>query len=299
MEKFNLGIDIGGTFIKYALMDKRYRIKDKWKIETIKYDTADEFYDYICSNIKLIDEIDVIVISAPGLIDKDSNVKSYAAPNVAIMYGTNINDEIKKRTHKKVSSINDAKSAGLCEFEIGNAKGSKSSAFLIIGTGTGGCICDENGVVYGKDAFAGEFHNMPFVNDAIGGLAKMGDYASMTGLINIYNSKVDMGDQVQYGYEVCKKYLDGNKTAELSVDEWIINIVAQLIVITVFYNPEVICIGGGISEEDWFINKVKEQYKKTCIEYLEADFITTKIDRCKYNNDANILGAIINASIKK
>ena len=299
MEKFNLGIDIGGTFIKYALMDKQYRIKDKWKIETIKYDTADEFYDYICSNIKLIDEIDVIGISAPGLIDKDSNVKLYAAPNVAIMYGTNINDEIKKRTHKKVSSINDAKSAGLCEFEIGNAKGSKSSAFLIIGTGTGGCICDENGVVYGKDAFAGEFHNMPFVNDAIGGLAKMGDYASMTGLINIYNSKVDMGEQVQYGYEVCKKYLDGNKTAELSVDEWIINIVAQLIVITVFYNPEVICIGGGISEEDWFINKVKEQYKKTCIEYLEADFITTKIDRCKYNNDANILGAIINASIKK
>ena len=299
MEKFNLGIDIGGTFIKYALMDKRYRIKDKWKIETIKYDTADEFYDYICSNIKLIDEIDVIGISAPGLIDKDSNVKSYAAPNVAIMYGTNINDEIKKRTHKKVSSINDAKSAGLCEFEIGNAKGSKSSAFLIIGTGTGGCICDENGVVYGKDAFAGEFHNMPFVNDAIGGLAKMGDYASMTGLINIYNSKADMDEQVQYGYEVCKKYLDGNKTAELSVDEWIINIVAQLIVITVFYNPEVICIGGGISEEDWFINKVEEQYKKTCIEYLEADFITTKIDRCKYNNDANILGAIINASIKK
>ena len=299
MEKFNLGIDIGGTFIKYALMDKQYRIKDKWKIETIKYDTADEFYDYICSNIKLIDEIDVIGISAPGLIDKDSNVKSYAAPNVAIMYGTNINDEIKKRTHKKVSSINDAKSAGLCEFEIGNAKGSKSSAFLIIGTGTGGCICDENGVVYGKDAFAGEFHNMPFVNDEIGGLDKMGDYASMTGLINIYNSKADMDEQVQYGYEVCKKYLDGNKTAELSVDEWIINIVAQLIVITVFYNPEVICIGGGISDEDWFINKVEEQYKKTCIEYLEADFITTKIDRCKYNNDANILGAIINASIKK
>ena len=299
MEKFNLGIDIGGTFIKYALMDKQYHIKDKWKIETIKYNTADEFYDYICSNIKLIDEIDVIGISAPGLIDKDSNVKLYAAPNVAIMYGTNINDEIKKRTHKKVSSINDAKSAGLCEFEIGNAKGSKSSAFLIIGTGTGGCICDENGVVYGKDAFAGEFHNMPFVNDEIGGLDKMGDYASMTGLINIYNSKADMDEQVQYGYEVCKKYLDGNKTAELSVDEWIINIVAQLIVITVFYNPEVICIGGGISEEDWFINKVEEQYEKTCIEYLEADFITTKIDRCKYNNDANILGAIINASIKK
>ena len=62
MEKFNLGIDIGGTFIKYALMDKQYRIKDKWKIETIKYDTADEFYDYICSNIKLIDDTFLCVL---------------------------------------------------------------------------------------------------------------------------------------------------------------------------------------------------------------------------------------------
>ena len=109
MEKYNLGIDIGGTFIKYALVDKNYNIKEKWKVKTIKFDTKDELYDYICSNIKNIDSIDVIGISAPGLIDEDSNVKSYAAPNVVIMYGTNINDEITKRVNKKVASINDAK----------------------------------------------------------------------------------------------------------------------------------------------------------------------------------------------
>ena len=297
MEKNSLGIDIGGTFIKYALMDKHYCIKDKWKIDTVKYDTAAELYDYICSNIRSIDEIDKIGVSAPGLIDEDSCVKSYAAPNVAIMYGTNINNEISKRTNKKVASINDAKAAGLCEFELGNAKGYKSSAFLIIGTGTGGCICDENGVIYGKDAFAGEFHNMPFVNAKIGGLDKMGDYASITGLVNLYNEKAEQDSQAQYGYEVSKKYLNGDKIAVSSVEEWIRNIVAQLLVITVFYNPEVICIGGGISEEDWFIDKVSAQYKKTCMDYFEADFITTEIDRCKYNNDANLLGAVIKASL--
>ena len=289
MGKSHLGIDIGGTFIKYALMDKYYCIKDKWKIDTIKYDTAAELYDYICSNIRSIDEIDKIGVSAPGLIDEDSNVKSYAAPNVAIMYGTNINDEISKRTNKKVASINDAKAAGLCEFELGNAKGYKSSAFLIIGTGTG--------VIYGKDAFAGEFHNMPFMNAKIGGLDKMGDYASITGLVNLYNEKAAEYDKVQYGYEVSHKYLNGDRIAVSSVEEWIRNIVAQLLVITVFYNPEVICIGGGISEEDWFIDKVSAQYKKTCIDYFEADFITTEIDRCKYNNDANLLGAVIKASL--
>ena len=127
---------------------------------------------------------------------------------------------------------------------------------------------------------------------------KMGDYSSMTGLINIYNKKVDEDKQVAYGHEVCEKFLDEDEIAKEVVKEWIHNIVIQLIAITVTYNPEVICIGGGISEEDWFINELKKHYKEVCIEYLEADFITTKIERCKYNNDANILGAIINANLK-
>ena len=96
MSKYSLGIDIGGTFIKYALVDEDYNIKERWKIKTTKFDTKDELYDYICSNMKYNEEIDVIGISAPGLIDEESNVKSYAAPNVANMYGTNINSEIEK-----------------------------------------------------------------------------------------------------------------------------------------------------------------------------------------------------------
>ena len=295
---YKLGIDIGGTFIKYALVDESYKIMDKWKIETLKFEAKDELYDYICNNIKNIDDVEVIGISAPGVIDEEANVKSYAAPNLRIMYGTNIVDEIQNRTNKKVAAINDAKAAGLCEFEIGNAKDSKSSAFLILGTGTGGCICNENGVIYGKDSFDGEFHKLPFINFSNGKMDNMGDYASMTALINIYNDKVDENVKIKYGHEVCNKYFEGDNTAKEAVDQWIDNILVQLITITVFYNPEVICIGGGISEEEWFINKIKDKYREECIRHTECDVITTKIDRCKYNNDANILGAIINA-IKK
>ena len=294
MEQYNLGIDIGGTFIKYAILDKEYNIKDKWKVKSVRFETKDELYDYICSNIKALDSVQVIGISAPGLIDEKSNVKSYAAPNVCIMYGTNINEEISRRTGKKVSSINDAKSAGLCEFKMGNAKESKSSVFLILGTGTGGCICNENGVIYGQDAYAGEFHNLPFMNFKTGKIDRLGAYASITALIEIYNSKVNKDEETKYGKEVCLRYLNGDGIAIIAVDEWIQNIIVQLITITVFYNPEVICIGGGISEEGWFVDIIKERYKNTCNEFFSADIITTKIDRCKYNNDANILGAILN-----
>lgn len=295
MENYTLGIDIGGTFIKYALVDDNYNIINKWKAETINFNTKDEFYDHICTNIKYNDKFDLIGVSAPGLIDKQSSVKSYAAPNVRIMYGTNINSEIEKRTDKKTLSINDAKSAGLCEFTIGNAKGSSSSAFLILGTGTGGCLCDKNNVILGKDSFAGEFHNITYIDPNTKKLAKMGDNSSITGLINIYNEKVSDNEKIKYGTDVCEKYLQGDETAKTAIEEWINHIVAQLIAITVTYNPEIICIGGGISEEKWFISKLKEQYKSTCIDFFELDFITTKIEKCNYNNDANILGAVINA----
>ncbi|WP_349945768.1 ROK family protein [Lacrimispora sp. BS-2] len=119
----------------------------------------------------------------------------------------------------------------------------------------------------------------------------------MTALIEIYNNKITSEDNAVYGNEVCDKYLKGNKIAKEAMDEWINNISVQLLTITVFYNPEIICIGGGISEEAWFIEAVKEKYKSICKSYFEGEeFITTKIDKCNYNNDSNILGAIINVN---
>lgn len=295
--EYRLGIDIGGTFIKYALADETYNIVERWKAKSIKFDSIHEFYDYICSNIKDLNSVKNIGISAPGLIDEDSNVKSYAAANVCIMKGSNVNHEIGKRTNKKVATINDAKAAGLCEFKMGNAKGSSSSAFLIIGTGTGGCLCDEKGVIYGKDGFAGEFHHLPVLNFETGKILRQGDYASMFALIEIFNNKAALEDQAVYGSEVCEKYLNGDKTAKEAVDEWINHISIQLLTITVFYNPEIICIGGGISEEAWFIEAVREKFDNICKNYFgDAEFITTKIDKCNFNNDANILGAIINVN---
>ena len=98
-EMKKIGIDIGGTFIKYALVDESYKIMEKWKVETIKFETKDELYDYICHNMRGIEDIDVIGISAPGVIDEEANVRSYAAPNLRIMYGTNIVHEIQNRTN--------------------------------------------------------------------------------------------------------------------------------------------------------------------------------------------------------
>ncbi|GAB6138800.1 ROK family protein [Halanaerobaculum tunisiense] len=300
MKQYYLGIDIGGTFIKYAVVDKDYNIIKKWKVNSVKFDTTDKFYDYLCSHAKDLSQVQKIGISAPGLIDQESNVKSHAAPNVQIMYGTNVNQEVSNRTGKKVATINDAKAAGLCELKIGNAKNTTSSAFLIIGTGTGGCICNEEDVIYGTDGFAGEFHHLPFINLKDNSIARQGDYSSISTLIEIYNSNVSEKDEIEYGEEVTHKYLAENKIAKSAIEEWITNITVQLLTITTFYNPEVICIGGGISEEEWFIKLLRAEFKDICNDYFkETTPITTQLKQCKYTNDANILGAVINATRSK
>jgi predicted NBD/HSP70 family sugar kinase len=293
MSLYDLGIDIGGTFIKYGIVDETYTVVDKWKVPALNFATKDEFYDYIVAQANSFEHIRHIGISAPGLVDLAGVIRSYAAPNVRIMYGTNAREEVEARTRKTVAVINDAKAAGLCEVTIGNAQHIGSSAFLIIGTGTGGCICVHDQVIFGQDGFAGEFHCLPFIDLRDGSLQMQGNYSCMTALISSYNSKQPEDRQVTYGTE---KYLDNDPIAHTALEEWIVGISVHLLMITIFYNPAVICVGGGISEEAWFIALVQQSYRKMCEEYFQGHWpLSTKILSCKYTNDANLLGAVIKA----
>lgn len=288
-----LGIDIGGTFIKYAVVDEDYNIVKQWSKETKKFDTKDLFYDYLCENLELTN-IQFVGISAPGVIDKESTIISRAANNVRSMYLTNVNKEVGKRLKLPVETINDGKSAGYCEFKMGNGKNSKSSAYFIIGTGIGGCLCDEHGVIQGVDRIAGEFSNLPicYYDDQPNKLKGLAKFASMTALIETYNEKVKI--KKEYGIEITDLYLHGDEIAKEAVNEWCKNIILGLSLIIIMYNPEIICIGGGISKDGWFIEKIQEMYRNE-IKLISEPVINTKIMPCKYNNDANILGAILYA----
>ena len=111
-----LGIDIGGTFIKYALVDEEYEMVSQWKIPTGSMKDKDAFYDHLASGWQDRGEFDSVGVCAPGLIGPDGRVNTYAAPGVDAMYHTNVPEEIEKRCSKKAAAINDAKAAGLCEF---------------------------------------------------------------------------------------------------------------------------------------------------------------------------------------
>lgn len=288
-----LSIDIGGTFIKYAILDDDLSILKHWMKPTKKLKDKNEFYDYVCEDLDM-ENIRFVGVSAPGVIDAKATVISKAATNVQAMYLSNVNVEINNRLNVPVQTINDGKSAGYCEMKIGNGKDSKSSAYFIIGTGIGGCLCLGEQLIEGVDRIAGEFSNLPvgFYKDKPSKIIGLSKIASMTALVESYNQKANT--QFMLGKVIIDRYLQGEELAKEVLDDWCKNIVMGLYMIVVMYNPEIICIGGGISEEDWFIKKIKDVFYNK-VQSISEPTIHTKIQRCKFNSNANLLGAALYA----
>lgn len=93
-----LAVDIGGTFIKFGLVDEQHRVSGQCKVPTKVCADKKAFFDYLCGSMPPLTGVDRIGVCAPGLIDRAGNVKSYAAPSLDGMFGSNIPAEVTART---------------------------------------------------------------------------------------------------------------------------------------------------------------------------------------------------------
>lgn len=285
-----LAIDIGGTFIKYGIIGEDFSIRKTWKKKTQCFHDRKAFFDWLCEGLDGKD-FACAGVSSPGLVDQTGTVRTQSAASVADLFRSCIPEELEKRLQIPSAAINDAKAAGLCEVRLGNARGTKSSGCLIIGTGVGGCICLGDEVVFGADGFAGEYHYVPFFDEKTGTLLKLGRQCSSQGLVNLYNREYPE-DPVTFGREVTEKYQAGEEKAAKVMDKWFLLLAADVITMEVTWNPEVICIGGGISEEDWFMERLKKVVREVSDPYFHYDApISTELRPCKFRNGSNLIGA--------
>lgn len=285
-------VDIGGTFIKYALLDEQMQILDQKQVVTMALMDAEAFYDYLCEEM-LIDGADLIGICAPGIFDDQGIMVTASSGNASIMYQTNVVQEVKNRTGLTTYVINDARAAGLCEWKMGNCRGFDRSACYLIGTGIGGCLMDEHGLIRGSHHFSGEFSYMP-VWGRDGKVEQLGNHASMSSLIRAYHALHPY--ETVDGETICERYLKHEPDAVTCVSHWLQAITMQLITITAVYDPGVICIGGGISRADWFLKELAARYQAGCASFISPMLsFHTEIRSCAFYNEANLIGAAIHA----
>ncbi|MBC2186149.1 ROK family protein [Listeria sp. FSL L7-0253] len=284
--------DIGGTFIKFALMENNGTIKMKDKFPTTAK-SAEELVGQMVEKWRPYQqEVTGIAVSCPGVVDTETGV-IYQGGSLLFMHEKNLAEMLARECHVPVVLQNDAKSAALAELWLGVAKDVDSAVILTLGSGVGGGIIMNGKLQSGFNLMAGE---VSFIQTSFDKEKLRGKFFGRTGsaveLIKRVASKKNLADKKD-GEQVFDWINQGDEEAQAIFDDYIYGLASQVLNIQYLIDPEIIAIGGGISAQPIIVERLNK-----AIEEIKAvsPFIAAKpkIVTCHFRNDANLYGALYN-----
>lgn len=165
MKKY-LTFDIGGTNLKYALIDENGQILEKDRIKTNAED-LDAFMESMYQVAdKYQDAFSGIAVCAPGKIDTENKI-IYFGGALPFLDGLNLQETLGQKYGVPISVENDGKTAALSEQWLGELRGVDTGVAITLGTGVGGGIIVNNRILHGWTFQAGELSWM-ITNSGIG-----------------------------------------------------------------------------------------------------------------------------------
>ena len=315
---YKIGIDLGGTNIAVGVVDDNYNIIGKGERKTnapraaelICDDIAAATFDAINAAKISIDEVESIGIGAPGSINPKTGVIGFS--NNLGFNNVPIVELLEKRLNKKVYIDNDANAAALGEMVAGAGKGTENFVAITLGTGVGGGTIINGKMLLGSNFAGGEIgHTVIVHNGAQCTCGRKGcfeAYASATGLIrqtkekmlenknsemwNIVDGDIDKVNG-RTAFDALRK---GDACGTEVVDTYCDYLACGITNIINVFQPDVLCIGGGVSKEgDNILKRIckvteKERFSKNISKQ-------TEIKTAMLGNDAGIIGAAVLSKI--
>ncbi len=293
--EYAIGIDLGGTFIKSAIIDSKGKIIKHFKTETYSEISPKKVLSQIEKCIDTLKqdfkkEIIGIGIGAPGIVT--NGVMKYP-PNFKGWKEVNLKKHFEKKYKTETIADNDANCAGLAELKFGHGSKYKNFIFLTLGTGIGGAIVIDGRLYRGEQNGAGEFGMMTINYN--GPICLGGNRGSIEAHIgrNYFleqNRKEikKLGKNIDFE-DISKMALKGNKTAKK-----LLNLYGFYlgVAITNYFNlmdVRTAVLGGGISNAyKCFIGELNKTIKTRSLKTIRNKF---RILRSSINNDAGVLGA--------
>ena len=303
-----IGVDLGGTNLRTALLSANGDILDKRKEPTRAADGWKKVVARLIDNITRQREIAVqrglhvmaVGVGAPGVIrmDKGIVVKS---PNFPDWNNLPLRDELEKALRIPVTIENDANAAAIGEQWRGAGRGIDSMILLTLGTGVGGGIILNNNIWQGADGMAGEIGHMTLIPDGrpcgCGNTGCLEMYASARGIVRSYREALGMTESSQASEvtsaEIYEAARNGNAVALRVMKDMgrLLGIgIANLINI---FNPQMIVLGGGVKDAwDLFIGATHEEIMRRAFQ-VPAE--RTRIVPSLLGDDAGMIGAAAGA----
>ena len=314
MSKKIIGIDLGGTSVKFGILTVDGQIEDKWSIETNILEDGSHIVPDIIESINhrldlyKLDRSEILGIGmgSPGTINlADGSVKG--AYNLNWRDRQPVGEAISGATGFPFAIDNDANVAALGERWVGAGENNPDVVFVTLGTGVGGGIIAAGNMIHGVAGAGGEIgHIVIDPSDTAfectcGNKGCLETVASATGVVRVarklaeeYEGDSKVKASLDNGESVTSKDIfvaaeNGDKFA-LSVVEQVANYLGQAAgTIGGILNPDSIVIGGGVSAAGEFLREKIEQYFKRYAFPTVRN--TTKIKLAQLGNDAGIIGA--------
>ena len=293
MKKY-LSIDIGGTNLKYALIDEKGHILEKDRVKTdAKNLTAfmENMYEVIDS---YQDQFEGIAICAPGKIDTENKI-IYFGGALKFLDGLNLQDALGDKYNVPISVENDGKAAALSEQWLGELRGVDTGVAITLGTGVGGGVVVNNHLLHGWTFQAGELSWM-ITNSGIGTKNKAAytsdncSAVNMVKKINLALGNKDLDD----GLTAFEAINNGDLRALAIFKRYCRNVAIMIINIQTVINASKFVIGGGISNQPILIEEINNQLAKILEinPMIGKQMIPPKIVAAKHGNDSNLYGAL-------
>lgn len=283
-------IDMGGTAIKVAVSDELGNLEAKESL-VVHHD----FDLLINSLVEWIEtkkqqySIEGIAISSPGAVDSVQGIVGGSSA-IPCIHGPNWKNILKEKTGLNVSIENDANCAALAEVFSGTAKEVKDMMFIVCGSGVGGAIIKDGKIHKGANLFGGEFGYMimEYVDSKP---VTLSDCASTMSFVRKARSHYQ--DNSINGLEVFKKAEDGDAYCKEVIHTFYFNLAKGIFNLQHVFDPEMILLGGAISDRSDFVERINECLKQI-IKEMEIACAMPYVSKCTHTKDANIIGALAN-----
>ena len=307
-----IGIDLGGTTIKFAIMTATGDIQQKWSIQTNILDEGSHIVPDIIDSINYhldlyqLDKERIIGVGmgTPGTVnEKDGTVQG--AFNLNWKESQNVKADLEAGLGFPVAVDNDANAAALGEQWRGAGNNQPEVVFVTLGTGVGGGLVNEGKMIHGAKGAAGEVGHMIVepggYQCTCGNYGCLEQYASATGVVHLAHDYADAyaGDSklkamVSNGEEITSKIVfdlakEGDYLANEVVDKVAFYLGLATANIANLLNPSAIVIGGGVSAAgDFLLTRVQKNFNDFAFKMTRH---VTELKLAELGNDAGADGA--------
>lgn len=287
--KYAVGIDVGGTNTRVALINEEYEILERKQFSTSP-DNPDETMKKIQEIIESFEvSVEGIGISCPGPLDLLKGI-ILTPPNLPGWHNYHLTEELAKVTGIPVYLENDANLACLAEAAIGAGKDKNYVQFLTISTGVGAGLCVNKQIFLGGRGFAQEVANsILWKNGPSQGDLKKGSIESIASGTAITKRAQEAGLDAAHAGEVYELAQSGNEKAQEIMEDAYEYLSSFLGILYGVLDPEIFVLGGSVALKiPGFIEEIEGRVKEKVYDSLKENICVVP---AALGEDCGLLGA--------